>query len=312
MIGSEWMRVVALPTLFVGLVIRSERVEAGVRYYHTDHLGSVVAVTDENREVVERREYEPFGLQLRKLPAAGPGFIGHVHDRDTGMDYMQQRYYDPVLGRFLSADPASPYLHAGENFNRYKYGANNPYRFVDPDGRVDWEMVGDSVKGEVALSLGLRAKMTLGPVKLQLGIGEMSYGGGATLAPDGYAFQEVAGPSAGLEVGGYGLGYRGSQERSYQWRQDQSYSEDSQKGGAMFGKKNAELAVEEGSHNAEMGSTFSVFPIKVGVSVDLGKMGEGLRRPSPVSRQPGFKGVFRVGGRIESARLAKRMKEHGS
>ncbi len=42
---------------------------------------------------------------------------------------MQQRYYDPQVGRFLSVDPAA------SEFNRYDYAADNPYRFTDPDGR---------------------------------------------------------------------------------------------------------------------------------------------------------------------------------
>lgn len=52
---------------------------------------------------------------------------------------MQQRYYDPVIGRFLSADPAPANGNTGSNFNRYKYASNNPYRFSDPDGRYDCE-----------------------------------------------------------------------------------------------------------------------------------------------------------------------------
>jgi murein DD-endopeptidase MepM/ murein hydrolase activator NlpD len=48
---------------------------------------------------------------------------------------MQQRYYDPLLGRFLSVDPVTAYSSPGVNFNRYWYANNNPYKFVDPDGR---------------------------------------------------------------------------------------------------------------------------------------------------------------------------------
>lgn len=45
-----------------------------------------------------------------------------------------QRYYDPILGRFLSVDPVEA-SDNGANFNRYWYANNNPYRFTDPDGR---------------------------------------------------------------------------------------------------------------------------------------------------------------------------------
>jgi hypothetical protein len=48
---------------------------------------------------------------------------------------MQQRYYDPVVGRFLSVDPVGVFTADGKNFNRYWYADNNPYRYIDPDGR---------------------------------------------------------------------------------------------------------------------------------------------------------------------------------
>lgn len=48
---------------------------------------------------------------------------------------MQQRYYDPMIGRFLSVDPVKASSKVGSNFNRYVYVSNNPYKFKDPDGR---------------------------------------------------------------------------------------------------------------------------------------------------------------------------------
>jgi RHS repeat-associated protein len=106
-----------------------------VRYIHTDALGSVVAVSDEAGNIVERREYEPFGAQLTPVLADGPGYTGHVQDAVTGLTYMQQRYYDPQIGRFLSADLVTTMDDPIGYFNRYKYANNNPYLFVDPDGR---------------------------------------------------------------------------------------------------------------------------------------------------------------------------------
>lgn len=62
------------------------------------------------------------------------GYTGHVMDAATGLTYMQQRYYDPQVGRFLSVDPVTADGKTGTNFNRYKYASNNPYKFVDPEG----------------------------------------------------------------------------------------------------------------------------------------------------------------------------------
>lgn len=109
-----------------------------VTYIHTDGLGSPVARTDAAGNVISRTRYEPYGLT-----AAGTtptlGFTGHVNDADTGLVYMQQRYYDPVAGRFLSIDPVTTDANTGGNFNRYAYTNNNPYRYIDPDGRNAYE-----------------------------------------------------------------------------------------------------------------------------------------------------------------------------
>ncbi|MGN7831220.1 RHS repeat domain-containing protein [Pseudoxanthomonas sp. 22568] len=112
-----------------------------VRYVHTDALGSVVLMTDASRNVVERNEYEPYGRVLTQPVNDGPGYTGHVQDAATGLTYMQQRYYDPLIGRFLSVDPVTPYSGGIASFNRYWYAGGNPYRFVDPDGRGVWDRI---------------------------------------------------------------------------------------------------------------------------------------------------------------------------
>lgn len=120
--------------LWLGVATASQATETVV-YYHTDALGSPVAVTDAGGAVIEYRTYEPYGKQLSPLPPQdGPGYTGHVYDAATGLNYMQQRYYDPAIGRFLSVDPVSA-TSVGGNFNRYWYANNNPYKFTDPDGR---------------------------------------------------------------------------------------------------------------------------------------------------------------------------------
>lgn len=106
------------------------------KYQHTDALGSPVAVTNEAGTVIERNDYEPYGAVIGKPNYQGIGYTGHVQDGATGLTYMQQRYYDPQVGVFLSVDPVTAYDKGDYRFfNRYAYAFNNPYKFTDPDGR---------------------------------------------------------------------------------------------------------------------------------------------------------------------------------
>lgn len=112
-----------------------------VRYIHTDALGSIVAESDSSGTVVERREYEPYGQQMAPNLQDGMGYTGHVQDAATNLIYMQQRYYDPMLGLFLSVDPVTAYDSPIGAFNRYRYANSNPYKFIDLDGnegKVAW------------------------------------------------------------------------------------------------------------------------------------------------------------------------------
>ena len=104
-------------------------------YFHSDALGSPVATTDAARNVLERTYYAPYGEALNRS-VDGPGYTGHVMDAATGLVYAQQRYYDPLVGKFLSIDPVAANPGTGGNFNRYWYANNNPYKFTDPDGRI--------------------------------------------------------------------------------------------------------------------------------------------------------------------------------
>lgn len=106
-----------------------------ITYMHMDPLGSPIAKTNTAGTVIETSEYEPFGKLVNRANDDKAGYTGHVMDAASGLTYMQQRYYDPQLGLFLSADPVGAHVERGQNFNRYWYANNNPYRFVDPDGR---------------------------------------------------------------------------------------------------------------------------------------------------------------------------------
>jgi RHS repeat-associated protein len=83
--------------------------------------------------VLSRMSYTPYGLPT--LPMDGVGYTGHFMDVGTQLTYMQQRYYDPQIGRFLSIDPVTVADGDNRHFNRYSYSYSNPYKFTDPDGR---------------------------------------------------------------------------------------------------------------------------------------------------------------------------------
>ncbi len=109
---------------------------ATVTYIHTDFLGSPVAETNASGAVDKVERFTPYGEPADLTLDAGPGFTGHATDVATGLTYMQQRYYDPELGRFLIPDPVGPEEDFINHFNRYNYAQNNPVRYTDPDGRT--------------------------------------------------------------------------------------------------------------------------------------------------------------------------------
>ncbi|WP_161487801.1 RHS repeat-associated core domain-containing protein, partial [Rhodanobacter sp. FW104-R8] len=96
---------------------------------------TVLAKTDAQGNITATYDYAPYGSQAMGAAPNGPGYTGHVNDPDTGLVYMQARYYDPSVGRFLSVDPARPAAGNSFNFNRYDYANNNPINHTDPDGR---------------------------------------------------------------------------------------------------------------------------------------------------------------------------------
>ena len=126
----------------VVLVIALPRVVAAqaqdeVFYYHLDAIGSVRAITDANGQVVERRDFLPFG---EPWPPNGTNsdprqFTGQEHDVTTGLDYFGARYYASLNGRFTRADdhgfsdPGQP-----QTLALYVYVQNNPLRYNDPTG----------------------------------------------------------------------------------------------------------------------------------------------------------------------------------
>lgn len=108
-----------------------------VTYYHNDALGSPVAATDASGAVVWREAYKPFGSRIKREATDGNTlwYTGQEEDPDIGLMYYGARWYDPEIGRFMAVDPVGFDPQNVQSFNRYAYANNNPYRYVDPDGR---------------------------------------------------------------------------------------------------------------------------------------------------------------------------------
>ena len=106
---------------------------AGTHYYHADHLGTIVALSDSNGELAETYAYSPFGRPARTSGVGNPLlYTGRDYDEETGLYYYRARYYSPELSRFLSPDPLGP---ASGDLNAYAYCLNNPVMYTDPSGQ---------------------------------------------------------------------------------------------------------------------------------------------------------------------------------
>jgi RHS repeat-associated protein len=107
-----------------------------VTYVYTDPQGTPLAEADASGNITATFDYAPYGSQALGTAPNGPGYTGHVNDPDTGLVYMQARYYDPSTGRFLSTDPVTPAAGNLFNFNRYAYANNNSIVNMDADGQL--------------------------------------------------------------------------------------------------------------------------------------------------------------------------------
>jgi len=123
--------------------VRTLRNDAKIetRYFHQDALGSIAAVTDEFGKVEKRYTFDAWGKRVQTANTyAGTGnqvtrgYTDHEHLENFGLIHMNGRVYDPVLARFLSADPFIGDASDSESYNRYSYVNNNPVNAIDPSG----------------------------------------------------------------------------------------------------------------------------------------------------------------------------------
>jgi RHS repeat-associated protein len=109
-----------------------------VVYYYNDVAGSPIAATDGSGNLLWDENYWPYGERFLHEDAVtqdGLWYTGKPVEDSTGLSYFGGRWYNPQIGRFYSVDPQRFRVDSPLTFNRYSYGNNNPYRYIDPDGR---------------------------------------------------------------------------------------------------------------------------------------------------------------------------------
>ena len=127
-------------------------------YVTSDTMGSVTTILDADGNVLERRSYDAFGDVTCMAPDGTPvaesptgldvGFQGQVRDEVTGLYQMGYRWYNPVLGRWLSRDP----IGLNGDINQVRFASNSPATFVDANGLCPTEFLDRGYPGKLATS----------------------------------------------------------------------------------------------------------------------------------------------------------------
>ena len=104
----------------------------GVYYYHNDRLGAPQRMTNASGTIAWAADYLPFGNVNITVETVENNlrFAGQYYDAETSLHYNYHRYYDPIIGRYLNADP----IGLGGGINLYAYCQNDPVNHIDPYG----------------------------------------------------------------------------------------------------------------------------------------------------------------------------------
>ena len=115
-------------------------------YYIRNGQGDVIKLIDNSKNTVVEYTYDTWGKQISctgslasTLGVLNPfRYRGYVYDEETNFYYLQSRYYDPTVGRFISADILLSTGQGVIGHNTYAYCLNNPGTFLDGDGTMPW------------------------------------------------------------------------------------------------------------------------------------------------------------------------------
>jgi RHS repeat-associated protein len=156
--------------------------------FHLNGRGDVTSVTDETGSVVANFAYDSWGNVIKEsgtfASQVSLRYAGYRYDTETKLYYLQQRYYHPELGRFLTLDPVLGDKENPITQNGYAYADNNPVNLVDPDGKWAWMAAGALIGGyssyKAAKKKGLKGWKLWGSVAGGAALGSIGGIGGGT------------------------------------------------------------------------------------------------------------------------------------
>lgn len=126
-----------------GALLASKRPGEGTRHFHSDHLGTPRMITNSLGQNAGGFSLYAFGASVSAINASAERMRFTSHERELGtsfggssddLDYMHARFYNPLIGRFLSVDPIGGDLGMVQSWNRYAYALGNPMKYMDPFG----------------------------------------------------------------------------------------------------------------------------------------------------------------------------------
>jgi RHS repeat-associated protein len=186
-----------------GVVAEIVRTPAGdqTQYFHPDALGTPETLTDASGGVTHQT-FDPFGTRRDSASTAltRVGYTGQHQDDDLGLIDMGGRVYDPLAGRFTTADPVmqAPFWSQGQN--RYAYVFNDPINNTDPSGFMS---SGETAGGLAPAIIG--GGITGGAFLATQSLSGWSIGGGAAGGIGNVAMTLTGGPFGGSAGGSYGV-----------------------------------------------------------------------------------------------------------
>ena len=132
----------------------------GTTYYYITNLqGDVMQIVNGDGEVVASYQYDPYGNIISATGALAEinplRYRGYIYDPECNLYYLQSRYYDPSIGRFLNADAFASTGQGILGHNMFAYCLNNPVNYSDKTGMVveDWADWAGELLGELLYEL---------------------------------------------------------------------------------------------------------------------------------------------------------------